>query len=95
MYKVWSMKISMAHLRERAQSGGWINFAVFDAKPTDGDKDRLLHTLTLRARATGLRVDQSALAFSEHGRLQFYGTPSLVKYLSQMGVPRWTHTLDV
>jgi hypothetical protein len=27
------MKISMAHLRERAQSGAWINFAVFDAKP--------------------------------------------------------------
>ena len=54
------MKINMAHLKERATSGGWINFAVFDARSTTGDNAGLLHQLTMAARANGLAVDQSA-----------------------------------
>ena len=54
------MRINMAHLRERSTSGGWINFAVFDAKSTAGDNAGLFHQLTMAARANGLRVDQSA-----------------------------------
>ena len=27
------MKINLAHIREHSTSGGWIDFAVFDAKP--------------------------------------------------------------
>lgn len=92
------MRIQMAHLRERAVSGGWINFAVFDARSTSGTESgnaTLLASLTMKARASGLRVDQSALAFSEAGRIRFYGTPPLVQYLARMGVPRWTHSIDV
>lgn len=88
------MKIKMAHLRERATNGGWINFVVFDAKSTSGDNGSLLHHLTSVARGTGLRVDQSALAYRSGSRIQFFGTPSLVSYLSKMGLPAWTHTID-
>lgn len=89
------MKINMAHLRERSTTGGWINFAVFDAKSTTGDNDGLLHQLTMAARAYGLQVDQSALAFQSGGRIQFYGDKNLVSYLSKGWIPRWTHTIDV
>ena len=59
------MRINLAHLRERAASGGWVNFAVFDARSSSGsqsDNARLLSQLTARARASNLRVEQSALA---------------------------------
>src|SRR4051794_15531996 len=39
------MKVNFAHLRERAQAGGWINFAVFDARSSSGtsaDHSKLL-----------------------------------------------------
>lgn len=91
------MKINMAHLRERAAAGGYIDFAVFDARSTSGtdaDNDALLSELTGAARMQGLKVDQSALAFTRNGRIMFYGSPNLVKYLSKGGVPRWTHTIN-
>lgn len=92
------MKVSLAHLREHGRSGGWINFAVFDARSSSGTRDdnaRLLAQLTAKARAANLHVDQAALAFVSGGRLQFFGSPPLVDYLSNRGVPSWTHTIDV
>lgn len=73
------MRINLAHLRERAASGGWVNFAVFDARSSSGSRDdnaRLLAQLTAQARASNLRVEQSALAFNSGGRLQFFGSPT-------------------
>lgn len=72
------MKVNFAHIRERAQNGGWINFAVFDARSSSGSRDdnsRLLAQLTAKARGANLRVDQAALAFMSGGRLQFFGSP--------------------
>ena len=92
------MKINLAHIRERSTSGGWIDFAVFEAKSTSGsdsDNDTLLTRLTATARASGLKIDQSALAYSQNGRIQFYGTKNLVDYLSNSGLPQWTHEIDV
>ncbi|GAB2180945.1 hypothetical protein DLREEDagrD3_11680 [Denitratisoma sp. agr-D3] len=92
------MKIHLAHLRERARNGGWINFAVFDARSSSGsrsDNAQLLAQLTAKARGANLQVDQSALAFSSGGQVQFFGSPPLVDYLSQSGLPGWTHTIDV
>lgn len=91
------MKINMAHLRERAAAGGWINFAIFDARSTSGtnsDNADLLHQLTIKARSQGLKIDQSALAFSQSGRIMFYGSKHLVDYLSKGWAPQWTHTID-
>jgi len=88
------MKIKLAHLREHAVGGGWINFAVFDAKSTSGDNDGLLLQLTNRARASGLRIDQSALSFVSGGRIQFYGNKKLVSYLANNWRGVWTHTID-
>ena len=93
-----TMKINFAHLRERATNGGWINFAVFEADArsnTSSSRDEALANLTAKARLSGLRVDQSALAFVESGRPTFYGSKHLVDYLSRMGVPRWTHSMSV
>lgn len=91
------MKVNLAHLRERGRSGGWINFAVFEARSSSGTQDdnsRLLAQSTEKARNANLRVDQSALAFSSGGRVQFFGSRPLVEYLSKSGLPGWTHTID-
>ena len=91
------MRVSVAHIRERAQRGGSVDFAVFDARATSGTRDdnaRLPAQLTARARGSNLRVDQSALAFTSGGRIQFFGSPPLVDYLSKSGLPGWTHTID-
>lgn len=91
------MRVNLAHLRERARAGGWINFAVFDARASSGtgaDNSRLLAQLTARARAASLRVDQAALAFMNGGRLQFFGSPPLVEYLARNGLPGWTHNIE-
>lgn len=93
------MKINLAHIRKRSTSGGPIDFVVFDAKPTSGGdagKAALLSQLTDKARASGLKVDQAALAYSQGGRTQFYGTKNLVDHLSRNGLPpRWTHEINV
>jgi ethanolamine ammonia-lyase small subunit len=92
------MRINFAHLRERSTSGGWIDFAVFDARSSSGtnaDNAQLLQQLTAKARMNGLKIDQSALAFDEAGRIKFYGSEKLVKYLADSGVPAWTHALNV
>jgi hypothetical protein len=89
------MKISMAHLRERSTTGEYINFAVFDAKSTSNNNSGLLYQLTQKARANGLKVDQSALAYQENGRIKFFGDQNLVGYLSNNFFNQWTHTLDV
>lgn len=91
------MKINFAHIRERATNGGSIDFVVFDAHATtnsDSDNADVLAQLTAKARRSGLKVDQSALAFNESGRLKFYGTKNLVEYLSRSGLPQWTHSID-
>lgn len=91
------MRVNIAHLRERARNGGWINFAVFEAKSSSGARDdnaQLLAQLTARARRANLQVDQSALAFMSGGRVQFFGSPPLVEYLSKSGLPGWTHTIE-
>jgi hypothetical protein len=92
------MRVNMAHLRERGRSGGWINFAVFDARSSSGtheDNSRLLAQLTARARAANFRIDQSVLAYMSSGRTEFFGSPPLVDYLSNTGITGWTHTIEV
>lgn len=91
------MRINYAHLRERSTSGGWIDFAVFEARSNTGTESansEVLASLTAKARASGHRIDQSALAFQENGRIKFFGDKKLVEYLSKSGIPRWTHTID-
>lgn len=92
------MRINFAHVRGRAQSGGWINFVVFDARSSSGsdsDNSTLLAQLTAKARANSLKVDQAALAFASGGRLRFFGSRPLVDFLSKSGLPAWTHHMDV
>jgi len=88
-------KINLAHIRERSTTGGWINFIVFDAKSTTGNNEKLLTQLTSQARANGLQVDKSALAYTRNGRLEFYGTKDLVQYLSNSVLPQWTHSINI
>lgn len=93
-----NMKINFAHLRERAVSGGWVNFAVFDARSSSGSNTEnasLLSQLTAKARLSGLQVDQSALAYSQSGQIRFYGDKNLVSHLSRNFSPQWTHTMEV
>lgn len=89
------MQINMAHLKERSTTGGYINFAIFEAKSTSNNNSGLLHQLTQKARANNFQVDQSALAYQEHGRVKFFGDKNLVNYLSNNFYNQWTHTLDI
>lgn len=92
------MKINFAHIRERATNGGSIDFAVFDAHSTSNSESanaRVLAQLTAKARIAGCKIDQSALAFNENGRLKFFGSKNLVSYLAHSGLPQWTHSIDV
>lgn len=92
------MQINFAHLRERAADGGEINFAVFEARAisnTDASRLAVLSGLTTKARSSGLRVDQSALAFTENGRIKYFGSKNLVEYLSRRWTPHWTHKLSM
>lgn len=87
------MQVKLAHLRTQG-----IDFAVFEADArTDSDSARanVLRELTVAARAAGLKVDKSALAFVRAGKIQFYGTPDIVNYLANQGVPSSTHTITV
>ncbi len=87
------MTIRFAHLREQG-----IDFAVFGADSNDhtrSGRERTLANLVLRARANGLKIDKAALAYDEGARICYFGTPDLVKFLANNGVPVWTHTLDV
>jgi hypothetical protein len=86
-------QIRVAHLRARG-----IDFAVFAADAPsrlDTDRARLVAELTRKARAAGLKIDKAALAFTEGGRVLYFGTPDLVRYLASNGVARWTHRLNV
>lgn len=92
------MRVDFAHIRERGTNGAPIDFAVFDARSNTGfddDNSVLLARLTYAAQSNGLKVDQSALAYSENGRIRFFGSRPLVEHLSRVGVPRWTHHLDI
>jgi arginase family enzyme len=92
------MKVNFAHLRDKNTEGGWIDYVVFDAHAdsnTNADNGLLLHKLTRRARASGLKVDQSALAYRHDGKVVYFGVEALVKYLGKVGVQGWTHTLDL
>ena len=87
------MKIKVAHLRTQG-----IDFAVFDAdarSKSNRDRANLLAELTYKAQNNGLKIDKSALAYSDCGRLSFYGTEDLVNYLSKNSITKWTHTIEV
>lgn len=88
------MDIEVAHLREQG-----VDFAVFNADSRCGTRSgraELLAQLSAAARRAGLRVGKSALAYERLGRLEFYGTPDLVRFLSTSGWhPYWTHTIVV
>ena len=91
------MQINLAHMLERATDGTPINVAAFDARSNSGsqaDNIRLLAQLAMKTRGAGLRVDQSALAFTESDRIKFFGTPTLVDHLARSGLPNWTHTIN-
>lgn len=86
-------RISVGHWRTQG-----IDYLVFGADaPSRLDRDRgvVLAQLRRAANAAGLRADKAALAYVEHGRTRFYGTPDLVRYLAGRGLPGWNHTLTV
>lgn len=87
------MKINVAHVNIQG-----LSCLICDAdhqSRTQTGRNALLGQLTAEARAQNLRVDKSALAFRENGQLMFFGTPDLVRFLSNNGLPRWTHVLTL
>ncbi len=89
------MKVNFAHIRERSTTGNYINFAVFEFKPSNGNYQVAIAQLTKKAISAGLKVDKAALAFPEGNRYRFIGPKDLTNYLSKNGVPRWNKTLSI
>ena len=93
------MTIKFAHLRELSTTGVYVDFAVFHANATNGsdiERAEILEDLTTRARlGMRLKIDASALVFTEGGRTRTYGDHFVIDYLSKRGVPRPTHYIDV
>lgn len=92
------MTIEFAHLREMSTVGRYVDFAVFDAKPhnnTPAARNALLLQLTVAARRAGRKVDASALVFEENGEIMAWGDRFAVDYVSKVGVPNPTHSLDI
>ncbi|MCO5103591.1 MAG: hypothetical protein M9919_06235 [Burkholderiaceae bacterium] len=79
------MRINYAHLRERSTSGGWIDFAVFEAHAangTDSGNAQVLARLTAKARAAGQKIDQSVRqALKRHCLSWFPNEPTAWKTL--------------
>lgn len=87
------MRVRLAHLRDQG-----IDFAVFDADATSKSQTarrQLLARLWHIAECQGLKVDKAALCYSIGRRIEFFGTPDLVRYLQRGGVPTWTHWIDL
>jgi hypothetical protein len=87
------MTINLAHVQIQG-----VNVAIFAASPqSDSNSARaeVLASLTSKARAAGLKVEKSALVFSRSGQTQIWGTPDLVNYLSNQGIPSWNHSITV
>lgn len=87
------MKINLAHINIQG-----VNCAVFEANSNSHNhsgRSDVLQQLTVAARHQGLRIEKSVLAYRECGKLRFFGTPDLVKYLANGSTPRWTHTITV
>lgn len=92
------MKINFAHFYELGTGGVRVECVVFEANARDNShwgRDQVLLQLTRAARKSGLKIDQSALVYEQFGKLQYYGAHGLVDFLSENGVPDWTHTLDI
>jgi hypothetical protein len=87
------MRVNFAHVKVQG-----FDVAVFDAKPmsrTDDARRQLLVDLTLRARRAGLKIDKSALAYVDDGRVRYFGNVDLVGWLQGVGVPAWTNWIEV
>lgn len=87
------MRIDFAHLRIQG-----VDVAIFSADAinrTDTARASLLQELTWKARASGLKIDKSALAYRRGRNTEYYGTLDLVRFLSNSGVSRWTHQISV
>jgi len=87
------VKVNVAYFKEQG-----VTCLVFDAdhqSHTQSGRAELLASLTARARASGLAGAKSVLAFAEYGRLTYFGTPDLTRFLAGRGLPGWTHTLDI
>lgn len=92
------MKIEFAHLREQSTTGRMVDFAVFHGKPihnTPSGRDALLTQLTSAARRTGRKIDVASLVYEEKGEIRTWGHPFVIDFLSKVGVPAATHSIDV
>ncbi len=63
---------------------------------TESEKLELLNGLTRTAiQLKNLKIDQAALMSKQDGEIRFYGSTDLVNYISRVGFPKWTHTLEL
>jgi curli biogenesis system outer membrane secretion channel CsgG len=93
------MKVNVGHFRQETSDGGFIDFAVFDARTESGTEKDNLELLNNLIRATvqlkNLKIDRAALVFKRDGEIRFYGSKDLVDFLSKHGFPKWNVVLEL
>lgn len=85
------MRIELAHLREQATTGQWVDFAVFFAKAdedSDDARDTWLSQLIYAANQAGFRVEAGALVYQQYNQTKYWGHPFVLDYLKKRGIPR-------
>lgn len=71
------------------------NCAIFLADAAHpGARPALLGSLVEKARQSGLAVEKAALQYGSRRRIEWFGTPDLVRYLRSVGgVTGYTHQI--
>lgn len=93
-----AMAINFAYFRRHTTKRRWTNVAIFvvtKAHQFNSSPYRVLKELAALAKRENMHIDQSLLVVSVDGRKYLYGDNCLVDMVSEIGIPRFTHTLSV
>lgn len=92
------MAVNFSYFRQHATTHQWCNLAVFvvtNMQQRSQSPYRLLSEFATFLEHENMKVDYSLLVVSDGGKKSLYGDSRLIDLVSNVGVPRPTHTLAV
>lgn len=92
------MAVNFSYFRQHATKHQWCNLAVFvvtRVQQRSRSPYRLLSDFASFLERENMKVDYALLVVSDGGRKSLYGDNRLVDLVSNVGIPRPTHTLAV
>jgi len=91
------LAVNFSYFRGHTTKRSFRNLVVFVIAKAQLNRDpyQVLSELSAIVRSENMLIDDSLLVVSEGGKNWLYGDNSLVDLVSQIGVPRFTHTLAI